>query len=222
MGTESLLARHVQQSARPADVVNTIAQGFTVNLDMGMAGERAFLLMASAGFDAEVVRRLAQGRKGHIRHVSYIRPIIQALSAYPFPELRVTPAHARGQPRPCRWCFAFNLPLYAFGLNFTPAASGNDGLLDVCTFERGSVWHGVKYLWRIYRQNHEQHADCHQLRGSTFRIEATDDIPVPFQVDGDPGGMLPVDIRIIPSGLTLLVPPAGAQRLGFEIERSRL
>ena len=50
------------------------------------------------------------------------------------------PRRARGEPLRCRWLFGFNLPLYAVGLPIAPQAVATDGLLDICTFARGSLW----------------------------------------------------------------------------------
>jgi diacylglycerol kinase family enzyme len=40
-----------------------------------------------------------------------------------------------------------------------------------------------------------------------LRIESGE--PVEYQVDGDPGGLLPVDVEVIPGRVTLVVPPEG-------------
>jgi diacylglycerol kinase family enzyme len=58
MGTENLLGRYVSQSIEPADVCRTVAEGVVVGLDLGSANGKHFLLMVSAGFDAEVIRTL--------------------------------------------------------------------------------------------------------------------------------------------------------------------
>jgi diacylglycerol kinase family enzyme len=33
--------------------------------------------------------------------------------------------------------------------------------------------------------------------------------PVPFQIDGDPGGVLPLEIEVLPGRMTLLGPAQG-------------
>jgi diacylglycerol kinase family enzyme len=42
--------------------------------------------------------------------------------------------------------------------------------------------------------------------GQNLRYRITSDEPVPFQLDGDPGGFLPLEIEIIPNRFTFLVP----------------
>src|SRR5207248_307636 len=99
-----------------------------------------------------------------------------------------------------------NLPCYAGGLRMAPAAIGADGALDVCTLRHGSLFHGLRYAANIFLGRHEQLADCTKGVARHVRIES--DRPVPYQLDGDPGGMLPLNIEVLPQRLTLLVPAA--------------
>ena len=110
--------------------------------------------------------------------------------------------------------FVVNLPRYAGGLSFAPQASGTDGLLDVCTFKEGSLWSGLVYLSGVMLGQHESMQDFARVQTRRLRIESTG--PAPYQLDGDPGGELPVEIRALPGRLTLLVSPSWAERHGFE------
>src|SRR5688500_7006037 len=58
LGTENLLSKYLASSADPQKLARTIAEGLTIQLNAGQAGDRLFLLMAGVGFDAEVVRRM--------------------------------------------------------------------------------------------------------------------------------------------------------------------
>jgi diacylglycerol kinase family enzyme len=104
-----------------------------------------------------------------------------------------------------RWVFAVNLPQYAVGLRIAPRALGNDGLLDVCTFRAGSLWNGLRYLGGVILGRHEHWPDFVSVRTSRLRIES--DEAVPYQLDGDPGGTLPLEIEVQPDRVTLICPP---------------
>jgi diacylglycerol kinase family enzyme len=212
LGTENLLSKYLQMKSDPREVCRTICLGHAAKFDAGRAGDQIFLIMAGCGFDAEVVRRLHDERTGHIDHLSYIKPIWDSIQNYNYPELRVhceIPATdsdaARTETITARWAFVVNLPRYAAGLRIAPHARGNDGLLDVCTFKDGSLWHGLRYLSGIILGQHASWDDCVTVRSPKIRIES--DAPVPFQLDGDPGGFLPVEITVLPDYLTILVPP---------------
>jgi diacylglycerol kinase family enzyme len=217
LGTENLLARYMGFTADAAALVEIIAKGHTMELDAGMAGPRLFTMMAGCGFDAEVVRRLHSERKGNIRHLSYAKPILEAIRQYEYPELRVSYAPADSAPTnsngdeltaqiTARWVFVVNLPRYAGGLSFAPQASGTDGLLDVCTFKEGSLMYGLMYLGGVIFGQHEGMQDFTHIRTKRVRVEAAG--RAPFQLDGDPGGELPMDFAIAPRRIRLLVPPS--------------
>ncbi len=207
-GTENLLAKYLGLEANPADVFQMICDGRTVSLDAGKAGDRVFLLMLSCGFDAEVVRQVHMSRRGHIWKFSYIKPIWRALRTYSYPEIRLLSAGAEVQR--ARWAFVVNLPRYAAGLKIAPFAQGNDGLLDVCLFTRGGLWAGLTYLTSVFFQTHVHRSDFEHHLASRMRIES--ETPAPYQLDGDYGGELPVEVEVLPSRLTLLAPRRWVER----------
>jgi diacylglycerol kinase family enzyme len=173
--------------------------------------------VAGVGFDAAVVERLHRERTGHIRSWSYAKPILDSLRSYGYPALRYECAVGAAQPSSlpesyvARWLFVHNLPRYAGGLNFAPGAAGSDGLLDVCAFKRGSLWNGLKYASLVWLGSHQRSAECRMAR--TPRLRITAEVPVPVQLDGDPGGQLPVDIEVLPARVRLIVPLAAVARL---------
>jgi diacylglycerol kinase family enzyme len=206
-GTANLLAHYLGLSRDPLQLARTIAAGRTVNLDAGRANGRVFLLMAGCGFDAEVVQRLHVQRQGPVRYWSYLKPIVQAIRSYSYPAVRVycDPGPEAPPPVDACWAFVVNLPPYAAGLSMAPLADGQDGYLDVATYRRGSLLQGLRYLAYIVPRQQRRLADCRIVRARRVRLESDD--PVPYQLDGDPGGHLPLDIEVLPSRLTLLVPP---------------
>ncbi len=232
MGTENLLGRYLGQATDPTAVCRTIDDGVTIGLDLGRVGNcvgsKYFLLMISAGFDAEVIRSLHENRRGNIRRSAYIRPTMRVMRRYSYPEMRLycgdatTPAD---EPVRCRWLFGFNLPLYALGLPIAPAAVATDGMLDVCTFQRGTAWSVLRYLWHVKRGGHLTLSDVAMARTRRFRLEAPDSPNIAYQLDGDLGGVLPVEVKVQPGELRLLVSRETAQRLGFapdaELNRKR-
>jgi len=216
-GNENLLARYLKLGHSPDDLCRTIAEGVVLRLDAGKAGDRVFLLMIGCGFDAEVVRRVHARRKGHIRSRNYFKPILETIRSYEYPELRVyldeeaVPAgKSPATPLGVRWLFVFNLPCYGGGLRLAPRADGSDGLLDVCGFRRGSLWHGLRYAAAVFLGRHQRLADCVVRRVRRLRI--TCEAGVPYQLDGDPAGVLPLDVEVLPGRLTFVVPSEGRMK----------
>jgi diacylglycerol kinase (ATP) len=220
MGTENLLGKYLRQSLDPAAVTAIIQNGVVAEFDLGRAGHKYFLLMITAGFDAEVIRSLHENRRGNINHLAYFLPTLRSVRSYRYPPMRLyleTASAPAAEPRLCRWLFGFNLPLYAFGLPILPHAVGTDGILDVCTFERGAVWSVARYLWHIVRKLHLTLPDASVCQTRRFRLEPAEATNIPYQLDGDYGGTLPVDVDVLPGQLRLLVSPETASRLGFRL-----
>ena len=196
-GNENLLARYLKLGQTPESVCQTLADGAVVRLDAGRAGRRIFLLMIGRGFDAEVVRRVHHDRTSHIRIRDYVKPILELIRSYEYPELRVYWGNGdadveHGPPDTVRWLFAFNLPCYGGGLRLAPQASGADGLLDVCAFRRGSAWHTLRYTAAVLLGRHRTMADCTTRRARRLRITS--------------------EAEVLPGRLTLIVPASEAER----------
>jgi diacylglycerol kinase family enzyme len=222
LGTANLLAGYfgIQRDARR--MAQIVRGGATVRLDAGRANGRVFLLMAGCGFDADVVRRLHHFRKGrHISYWTWAGPIWQSIRDYRYPGIRVIcelPGEEPLEIMPAsRWAFVVNMPVYAAGLSVAATARGDDGRFDVCTFTRGSLWHGLRYIGHVFLRRHHRLEDYQCVRAAKVRIEADEEVP--YQLDGDPGGVLPLEIEMLPHRLTLVVPHATARARGLESVR---
>jgi diacylglycerol kinase family enzyme len=208
LGTENLVARFLGQSNAPEAVMATLRGGRTLQVDAGSANGRIFLIMATVGFDAEVVRRVHLRRTGHIRRNSYFKPILQTLLRYRFPKLTVSTLGLHGEivdHRTARWAMVFNLPCYAAGLEIVPSADGQDGKLDVITFARGGILSGLRYVAGVMLRAHRRFSDVQQRQVACLRIESQR--PVAYELDGDYVGRTPIDIQVLPRRVRLLVPP---------------
>jgi diacylglycerol kinase family enzyme len=227
LGTENLLARHLKLPSDPETIAGLIANGKKLSLDAGLANGRVFLLMAGCGFDGEVVRRAHLARSGHITRWSYVKPILDAVRSYQYPEFTVQCRTPNGNPTAvaehafnARWLFVSNLPRYAGGLCFSPRASGHDSLLDVCAFQGRSAWSGIRYWIGVLTGRHINMCDCIQVKAAQIVVRA--DHPVPYQLDGDPGGVLPLTIDVLPARVTLCVPlnSQDDSKIAFAAERA--
>lgn len=203
LGTENLLAKHLGLKPVPAQICQTIAANQTICIDVGRANGKLFLVMASCGFDADVVQRLHAARKGHINYWSYAKPIWSSIGQYRYPLLQLF-LDGSEQPLLGRWAFIFNVPRYAMNLPIITDADPEDGRLDLCAFRGGSLFRGLFYLGAVFFGQHRRWTNAHLQTFQRLRIEA--DGRVPFQLDGDPGGELPVEIEVVPKFLRLLVP----------------
>jgi diacylglycerol kinase (ATP) len=208
-GNENLFARALGFAVPPARLAHAILVGGRRRLDLGRArtsdGTRRFGLMLSAGFDADVIHRLARWRERgdgprRVGRGSYVRPIGAALWGYAHAPLSVTAddVTTRGVH-----CAIGNLPDYAVALRLTPAARADDGLLDWTTFQRGGRAALAAYAWAVLLRRHVTLS--HVRTGRARRLRVSGDVPVPVQLDGEAAGFTPVEVEVLPAALSLVV-----------------
>lgn len=203
LGTENLLAKYLGIAPSGAQVAELIASSSRRKLDLGLLNGRRFTLMASCGFDAAVVHRTHANRRGNIRKWHYLPPIWHSIRKYDHAPLRVF-VNDETKPRIARLLVAVNLPAYALGIPFAPQATGDDGQLDLCLFQQGSTFQMARYLGHVIAGRHQSLPDVTCLKASRVRIEA--DVPVPWQMDGDPAGFTPVTLEVLPGALEVFAP----------------
>jgi diacylglycerol kinase (ATP) len=203
LGTENLLALKFGYSRDPAVVLKTILEGQRFQIDAGLANDKIFLIMATAGFDAEVTRRMSLQRSGHIRRWSYGKPICGALRSYTYPPVRVY-GDGELEGLVAAWAMAFNLPCYAMGLSLVSNCSEQDGMLDTCLMMKPGIFAGCAYLGNVLLGRHLRLTSVRQLPAKEMRWES--DQSVPYQLDGDFAGYLPVQISVLPNRVTLIAP----------------
>ena len=205
-GTENVLAKHFRFRDEIDSVVSTVTNGKIVNYDVGVCGNKNFILMVSAGFDAEVVRRLSFVRKGHISYWSYVIPILRSLFGYTFPEIRVEIDGKQVFEGP-GMVWTGIIPRYAVGMKILSNARTDDGLLDVFIMPCKSRFRLIGQSLRIFLGRHlnTKGAQYHQCR--EVRFTAIGEQNVPMQIDGDYAGSLPTVCGITTPGVKFLVPP---------------
>ena len=209
LGTENLVARHLRIPKSGPAVAAMIAAGHVRRMDLGAIRDRRFVIMASAGIDAEVIHRVHARRKGNIHRLNYVQPILQSFRNYPYPDLRIWVDDAT-TPYVAKLAVLVNLPAYALGLQIAASAKEDDGILDLRLFERGSAFQMCRYIYNVALGRHERLPDVRIVPTTRIRIEA--DVPVPIQVDGDPEGWTPAEIRVLPAAVEVIAPAPAPSR----------
>ena len=212
-GSENLLAKHFSITDDISQCVKSILRMRTKKLDLMMVNSRLSLLMASIGFDAEVVRLVHQSRTTHVSKWTYWRSILCTLLFYRWPDLQivlrdeqdVVIADVTGS-----WIFAFNVPRYASGLSIIEDAVENDGLLDIGIFDRGGMLNGLRCYWAVARGKHHSSKNWRRFRSSSVEINLSPSCRAQkrvssCQADGDWASELPVKLKIMDRKLDIVV-----------------
>ena len=225
-GTANLIAKEFHLPFDPVPSAQMIETGTPLSLDAAEANGKLFLIMFTAGIDAEIVAqvhrgreeafRAAKGSRGHIGYLSYLQPVFQSVCRYPYPAIRVEPAeeNAGSAAKPVRWAFLFNIPRYGFAAAPCLDSDPQDGRLDYCGFRRGGLLPSLfGILSAFLGKSHRFLPGSVFGKSGCFQVTPQEpDTPIPFQTDGDPAGHLPAEVRILPRRFTLLVPKQEAAR----------
>jgi diacylglycerol kinase (ATP) len=206
LGTENLLAKQLGYTQQPSYCLQLFTEGRIATFDAASANGRYFTLMASCGFDAEVVRQVHERRQGNIHRSTYFKQIWETMRAYTYPSMTVHwgESAAKTTQHTCCWAFISNFPLYAGGLRFSPQAHPADGTLDICLLTHGNFWPGMRYLYGVFTGQLSRMSDVVHARAKYVKIEAANSVP--YQLDGDSGGLLPLEMECLPRRLSLIVP----------------
>lgn len=210
VGTANVLAKTFGIPRSPRHGADVIHAGRTRAVDVGVANGRRFLLMASAGFDAQVVHDFHAQRKGAIRMHEYFTWSIRAIFRYEPPRFRVV---ADGHKLPdASFVLASNLPCYGGPLAFTRTALVDDGALDLLVYSAWGRLNVVRLFAEAFAGDPCFMPGMTHVRAKSVRVEG--DGPLPWQVDGDPGETLPLTVEILPRAATLVVPDPSEPRTG--------
>lgn len=207
-GTANLMGQHLGIHWHEADVDRDVAAALAArrlrHVDVAMANNELMLLVAGVGIDGKVIHELNRVRSGPITLASYLMPAATALGFYNYPPLTVFADGRRiFAPRPAM-AFVANVKEYGTGFPLLPQARSDDGRLDVCVVPCSSRAELLAALLHAAADELTQCEGVVSVRARQVRIEST--AAVPLQVDGEAAGTTPVEIRLLPIRLPLILP----------------
>lgn len=208
-GTENLFARAFGNTRDPRQIARAVVSGRTRRIDLATANGEAFAIMASVGFDAEVVHRLSARRTGGISHLSYARPVLELLGAWQPPQLAWTVDGER-EELGRGLIVVGNLPNYGVGLNPAREACPDDGWLDAVFIPARGALDLLPWVPLLRTGLHMLHPLLRARRGAEIALHAREGARV--QLDGDaagpPDGCRELVLRTCPGALDVLMPAA--------------
>ncbi len=165
---------------------------------------RVFVLWSSAGLDAAVTRRVEPQRELKRKWGALFFWIEGVREAWGFRGKRARLIFDQKRVRQrVILALAANAQLYAGITRIAPNAKVDDGLLDLVVLKGTGTWSTAWHVFRVLLRLHvhDPQTDLYQL--ASVKISAKQ---LPVQVDGEPIGMTPVEIRVRPRALKVLVP----------------
>jgi diacylglycerol kinase (ATP) len=178
-----------------------IELGKTRQLDFPRAGDRYFVQLGGAGLDAEVVRRTTRESKKALGPLSYLVSLAQVAGVKPPP---ITIECDKGESRSGSFVLFGNGRFYGGPFTMFRKGSPSDGLLDVLVFKNQSPWDLFRYMQAILLGQHAQLKDVEYFQSSTLNLHSEE--PVPYELDGEMVGYLPLRVTLDRGALSVLAP----------------
>jgi len=200
-GTGNVFAREFSLPESVDGCLDLLSSGKTISVRMAQANDRRFVLLASAGFDAEVVERMNPRQKNLLGLAAYVLcGARQILRSQPplwieFPDRERFEAQtvivARGKK-------------YGGNVTIAPAGDIAGETFHVIALLRKGRWSIAKFALDALRGKHT--ASRHVLTRETPSLFVRCAIPSACQVDGEYLGPLPVRFTVTDDLLRVVVP----------------
>jgi YegS/Rv2252/BmrU family lipid kinase len=165
----------------------------------GQRAERLFVNECQAGIGGAVVRTVGMGHKRLGGAFGFGLAALSELVRSPCPWLRVQLDDGPEIAGPFLGLVAGNGARCGGGMRLTPAATPDDGALDVVLIRAMSVPARLWQFPRIYRGAHTRLRQVSSYRCHRLTIDS--DVGVPLEADGELLGFPPCVIDLLPSAL---------------------
>ena len=206
VGTANVVARELGMRSNPEFAATAIAAGNTLSMDVGLHGERRFLLGAGAGLDAAVTKAVQESRGKRSSLLKWAWPAVKVVLRYTYPKIRVRVDGAVIAEQ-AGYVIVANCRYSAGVFPATPKADTSDGLLDVCAFTGLSLPRLVWLVLNVWRPTYIEQPWISYRQGREIRLEPADgEAPAFLQVDGDPAGAIPATFAVTSWRVTMVVP----------------
>jgi diacylglycerol kinase (ATP) len=210
-GTVNVMARELGVPLLdPYAAVDLGLSGLERRIDLGVCNGETFLLVCSGGVDSATVGQVNEGLKSAVGATAYALAAVGALATFTPPWVRVT-IDGIALPEVEVFLVAVsNTSLYGGDLKLLPAASLEDGLLDIALFTAPPLPAAVRnaaFLPQLAdaalgRQALSDNIWIYQGRHITLESHQ----PLQLQKDGDLGTTTPAVFTVVPSALRVKAP----------------
>jgi YegS/Rv2252/BmrU family lipid kinase len=202
LGTANVLAIELGLPRHPTAAAAVVLRNRRMSLSLGLAGSRAFVLMAGIGFDAAVVANVHPRAKRWLRQGAYaLQTLVQAFR-FGFPHYEVITAE--GDRFVARSVIACKASRYGGPFTLAPQESLERPGLTLVLFESAGPLAVLRFSLALLTGR--MHA-CRGVRmvetaGATIAGPAGETV----QGDGDLIAALPLSLAVRPAALEILLP----------------
>lgn len=196
------LARLLNIPKDPYEATVMAVQGSEKTIDLAEANGKPFLSVASYGFDSEA-NRIANETKLPLGRAVYLYGAAKAIAGWE--PARFTVGLDGTERSFLGYSVAVgNSKVYGGGMYVAPDAQLDDGLLDVVMIKDQPKHRFVTDMRKVFSGTHTELPAVEVVRAKTVDLDA--DRTFQVYADGDPIGETPLQIKVIPEAVRIVVP----------------
>jgi diacylglycerol kinase (ATP) len=220
-GTANILAKELTLPWDIPQAAQRLVRGTVREIALGLATPvnepekaRYFLSVAGAGPDGRITYAVDLELKAKMGILAYWWQGAREALQYKFPRFNVKTIE---QTIEASLVIVGRTKHYGGPFKITTEADLYEDQFELAVLTTRSGLRYLSYLPTLWFGDLRKTAGVHFLKADTLVCEPTDGEPVYAQVDGEPLSRLPVEFRIVPRALKLLVPAAPPPKAGGRV-----
>jgi len=217
-GTANVLAKELGLPWDIPSAAKTLVHGEVKEIALGLATplnepnkKRYFLSVAGAGPDGTIVYAIDLDLKARVGILAYWWQGVREVFRYKYPHFRVVTGEEK---RNVSLVVVGRTKHYGGPFRITTEADLYSDEFEMMALTTKSGWRYLSYLPTLWLGKLRGTEGVHFWKAPSIVCEPLDSNPVYAQIDGEPLARLPVEFKIVPRALKLLVPrDASAARI---------
>jgi YegS/Rv2252/BmrU family lipid kinase len=209
-GTANIFAKELSLPWDIPGAARKLAHGKVVDIALGLATpllepekRKYFLSVAGAGPDGRIVYSIDLELKARLGILAYWWQGAREIFRYDYPHVRVV---INGQSSVASLAIVGRTKHYGGPFKITTLADLSENKFEVMTLSTRSGLRYLSYLPTLYMGKLRGTNGVFFSKTDSVVCEPLNGNPVHAQVDGEPLGRLPVEFKIVPGALKVLIP----------------
>ena len=206
LGTTNVLAREL---AIPIDLdaACRLLNGptTTLEIDAMRIGDAYYFTQIGIGVDAFMIRDTTAVNKKRFGFLAYLWTAGVQLAGFRPRRFSISADDARERPRASQVLLINSGVLGTSGLSWIADARVDDGRIEVCIVRARTALDYMSVAWNLFRHKHRQERNV-QYMSASRAVAVSSDKPLPVQADGEVIGNTPIEVKVVPRALRVVVP----------------
>lgn len=203
LGTVNDFARALQIPLLPEKAIQTLNSSSTKKVDLGRINEQLFANVVAVGSLAESLSSVTSEEKSKLGAVAYLKEGIKGLVDNPAHPLVIRHDGLTWEGDSPLFLAALTSSVGGFE-NLAPDAAVDDGLIHCFIIKDLNILNTITVSISLLLGNLKEHKDVIYFTAKQVSVSSME--PVRTNVDGEEGPSLPIELRVIPRHIQVIVP----------------